>query len=83
MSAAHSNEQAEFSTMLAVLRWGRGGGGSAKTGTVLNTAGLNQEAQAKVRERSAVLGLDLCVQSPVQSDTVLYMMLTRQIRCWF
>lgn len=34
MSAAHSNEQAEGSTMLAVLGRGRAQGGSAKTGAV-------------------------------------------------
>lgn len=48
MSAAHSNEQAEGSTMLAVLGWGRGRaeGGSAKTGAVLNIAGVDQGSVA-------------------------------------
>ena len=41
MSAAHSNEQAEGSTMLAVLGWGKGGAQrrSAKMGVMLNLAG--------------------------------------------
>lgn len=34
MSAAHSNEQAECSTMLAVLRWGRAHGERVKSGVV-------------------------------------------------
>lgn len=56
MSAAHSNEQAEGSTMLAILGWGRGSaqGGSSKTGAVLNIAGVNQGVW--LHERSCVPG---------------------------
>lgn len=56
MSAAHSNEQAEGSTMLAVQGWGRERvwGGSAKTGAVLNIAGVDH--RACLHERSAFPG---------------------------
>ena len=45
MSAAHSNERAEGSTMLAVLRGGRASSETAKTGAVLNISGVDHSAR--------------------------------------
>lgn len=54
MSAAYSNEQAEYCTMLAVLSWGRAYGERAKSGAVLNVAAVEQGTW--LHERSGVAG---------------------------